>query len=77
MLAGLAGGVIVSSITQIECTKATEFLECSVGPWDWKLLHFHARKWTYLEHISFWVGLISAVFYLFVCSLTSNYGVKC
>lgn len=67
MLAGLAGGVIVSSITQINSNKTSEFLECSIGPWDWKRLHFHALKWTYIEHSSFWVGLICAVFsFIFV-----------
>ena len=64
MLAGLAGGVIVSSITQIESNKTSDFLECSIGPWDWKILHFHALKWTYIEHTSFWLGLICAVFSL-------------
>jgi len=61
MLAGLAGGVIVSSITQIESTKTSDFLECRIGLWDLKNIHFHAFKWTYIEHTSFWIGLICAI----------------
>lgn len=61
MLAGLAGGVIIGSITQIESSRSSEFLECAIGPWELKRCRFHARKWTYVEHTSFWIGLISAV----------------
>ncbi len=62
MLAGLAGGVIASSITQTSARSAGEFLAHRIGPWEWKGLHFEARKWTWLEHTSFWIGLIAAVF---------------
>ena len=61
MVAGLAGGVIASSITQCQCTSSQEFLGQAIGIWDWERLHFAARKWTYIEHTAFWLGLISAV----------------
>ena len=60
MVAGFAGGVIVSSLTQWHSGSSVEFLESKIGPWDWKVLHRKARSWTYVEHTSFWLGLISA-----------------
>jgi len=66
MLAGFAGGVIISSITQVETTKTSDFLKCSIGPWGFKCFRFNARKWTYIEHTSFWLGLGCAVL-SFVC----------
>jgi hypothetical protein len=69
MLAGLAGGVIASSITQCYgvgdpklgeiCTSSRVFLEQRWGPWKVDLLT--GRWWTWIEHTSFWTGLISAV----------------
>ena len=38
MLAGLAGGVIASSITQRVGGSSIEFLADPIGPWDWKPL---------------------------------------
>jgi hypothetical protein len=60
MIAGLAGGVIASSITQSSARSSEQFLEERVGPWDWKKIHFKARIWTWLEHTAFWLGLIIA-----------------
>ncbi len=62
MVAGLAGGVIVSSITQcygtiLECKSTAAFLKKPIGPWDWEVLWLPAKYWTYLEHGSFWAGL--------------------
>ena len=68
MLAGLAGGVIASSITQRVGGSSIEFLADPIGPWDWKRIHFRARTWTYIEHTSFWVGLLLAVFSFVPCS---------
>ena len=64
MIAGLAGGVIASSITQTEARSTEAFLKSKIGPWEWKWkwVYFAARKWTWIEHTSFWVGLIAAVF---------------
>jgi hypothetical protein len=66
MIAGLAGGTIISSITQyVKGGSSVDFLDDSdkIGPWDCKKLYFlTARKWTHIEHTSFWVGLLSAVF---------------
>lgn len=61
LLAGLAGGVIVSSITQMESIKTSDFFRCSIGPWSWSGLYFNAKKWTYIEHTSFWLGLGCAI----------------
>ncbi len=62
MVAGLAGGVIASSITQTQKRSSQEFLEEPTGPWNWKKIHFRAQIWTYIEHTAFWIGLIAAVF---------------
>ena len=59
MLAGLSGGVIVSSITQTPALSVDDFLRESLGPFALKLAP--AIHWTYLEHISFWAGLFAAL----------------
>lgn len=68
MLAGLAGGIIASSITQCvgalraPCESTDLFLDQYTGPWGWETLHFFTvRTWTYIEHTSFWLGLFSAL----------------
>lgn len=61
MLAGLAGGIIVSSITQRVGGSSNDFLETEIGPWNAKCIRLRGRTWTYIEHTSFWVGLIAAV----------------
>jgi hypothetical protein len=61
LLAGLAAGIIVSSITQYAEGGSAEFLETEIGPWDAKRIHLRARYWTYIEHTSFWVGLLAAI----------------
>jgi hypothetical protein len=71
IVAGLAGGVIASSITQCQCTSSQQFLNQPIGPWDWKTIHFPARVWTYIEHTSFWVGLLSAAISFFWAGLLS------
>ncbi len=60
MVAGFAGGVIVSSITQTTAKSTAEFLGLDIGPWDVKFTRREAREWTYVEHTSFWLGLIAA-----------------
>ena len=62
MLAGLAGGVIASSITQTTARSSEEFLSREIGPWEIRKLHFRARIWSWIEHTAFWAGLILAVF---------------
>jgi hypothetical protein len=47
VIAGLAGGVIASSITQTEAPSSLEFLKEPIGPWDWKAIHFPASIWTW------------------------------
>jgi hypothetical protein len=69
MVAGLAGGVIVSSITQCfghpnaplenRCSSSSSFLKQRLGPWEIEM--FEGRTWTQIEHTSFWVGAIAAV----------------
>lgn len=60
MAAGLAGGVIASSITQTDARSSIEFLEKEIGPWEVKWLRLTARIWTWIEHTTFWVGLVLA-----------------
>ncbi len=62
MAAGLAGGVIASSITQTLARSSEEFLSLPIGPWEIKAIHFRARAWTWIEHTAFWIGLVLAVF---------------
>jgi hypothetical protein len=60
MVAGVAGGVIASSITQTQARNSQQFLELPIGPWEIKAFHFRARVWTWIEHTAFWAGLICA-----------------
>ena len=59
MLAGLAGGVIASSVTQTAARSTASFLTEEIGPWSLKLLQ--ARTWTWIEHTAFWAGLVFAL----------------
>jgi hypothetical protein len=54
-------GVIASSLTQTVGVSSKEFLGKQIGPWTGNLIHFRARYWTYIEHTSFWIGLLCAV----------------
>lgn len=70
MLAGFAGGIIVSSITQClgltgsetpdVCRSTHAFLKQDLGPW--RLKWFSGRVWTEIEHTAFWAGLAAAFF---------------
>jgi hypothetical protein len=60
MVAGLAGGVIASSITQTKARSSADFLDEPIGPWNWQAVFIRARVWIWIEHTSFWVGLIAA-----------------
>jgi hypothetical protein len=59
IVAGIAGGVIASGITQSKSGGAAEFLKEDIGPWNTTL--FPARVWVYIEHTAFCLGLIFAV----------------
>jgi hypothetical protein len=61
LVAGLAGGVIASSITQTNARSSADFLEEETGLWVWRASFCPARDWARLEHTSFWLGLIAAV----------------
>jgi hypothetical protein len=65
MIAGLAGGIIASSITQAYGQSGNEsaasFLDKPTGPSNFEWFYFSGRTWTQVEHIAFWLGLISAV----------------
>jgi hypothetical protein len=63
-LAGLAGGVITSSITQCECGSSAVFLKQQIGPWAFDALTMEALYWTWVEHTAFWAGLAVALFSL-------------
>jgi hypothetical protein len=63
-IAGMAGGIIVSRLTQV--TTYNEFWQKKTGPfwWDW----LPGQCWTYIEHTSFWLGFASlAAAFLFPC----------
>lgn len=59
LVAGFAGGVVASSITQCKCGSADQFLGQITGPlwWGW----FSGRCWTQIEHTSFWIGILAAI----------------
>jgi hypothetical protein len=59
MVAGVAAGVIASSVSQSRSGGAEEFLSESIGPWNTTM--FPARVWIWIEHTAFWLGLICAV----------------
>jgi len=68
MVAGFAGGVIASSITQCfgyvqstlpgRCSSTEAFLGQRLGPMEVKW--FFGRTWTQIEHGAFWFGLLMA-----------------
>jgi hypothetical protein len=60
-LAGLAGGVIASSLTQTSARSSREFLDEYIGPWEVYLFQDRARYWTWVEHTALWLGLAFAV----------------
>ncbi|MEA2336205.1 MAG: hypothetical protein QOE82_212 [Thermoanaerobaculia bacterium] len=71
LLAGLAAGIIVSSITQYDKGgSSNDFLETAIGPWD--IEGFSGRVWTYIEHTSFWVGLLFAIASVVYCRICSQ-----
>ena len=61
VVAGLAGGVIVSRLTQV--TTYDEFWSDPTGPW--RLQCFRGEGWTYIEHTAFWIGLVGAILAFF------------
>lgn len=54
MIAGLAGGTIVSRLTQV--LSYDEFWTMKTGPG--RAAWLTGEEWTYLEHASFWIGLV-------------------
>lgn len=59
VVAGFAGGVIASSITQSRSATVEDFLEEETGPWSTTWLS--GRRWIYIEHTLFWAGIIFVV----------------
>jgi hypothetical protein len=66
-LAGLAGGVIASSLPYLtRRVSGNDLFECAIGPlWSDRtkngkksFLAQPLRYWTYLEHLSFWVAIV-------------------
>jgi hypothetical protein len=60
VIAGFAGGVIASSITQHVGGDSLDFLDKDIGPANLKKIYFKGIYWTYIEHTSFWIGLLMA-----------------
>lgn len=52
-IAGISGGVIGSTLTQIKTFD--EFWTEKQGPWDMKILS--GKGWVWLEHTFFWISL--------------------
>ena len=71
-LAGLAGGVITSSLTQFTTLHGDHgFLQRPIGPGSdkWKFFAKFWRRgesWTFFEHSSFWVAMILAAIVVIV-----------
>lgn len=59
IIAGFAGGVITSSLTQTPSATVEDFLEEKTGPWNIKRIP--GKIFIYIEHTSFWLGIISIV----------------
>ncbi len=60
IFAGIAGGIIASSLTQTDARSSQEFSNKDIGPWN-QLIHLPGWAWTYIEHTSFWIGLFLAL----------------
>jgi hypothetical protein len=73
LIAGVAAGIIVSSITQYDKGgSSNDFLKEKIGPWDVEKLRRLGRTWTYIEHTSFWVGLLFALASVVYCRICSQ-----
>ena len=59
LVAGIAAGVIASSVIQSKSNGADDFLRAKIGPWDTALLP--AKQWVHIEHSAFWLAVICAV----------------
>ena len=59
IVAGIAAGVIASSVIQSKSNGADDFLKAKIGPWDTALLP--AKQWVHIEHSAFWLAVICAV----------------
>jgi len=66
LAAGVAAGVIASSITQCGGGNSREFLQSEIGPWNAQRIHMPGLEWTFLEHTSFWIGILTATLSFFV-----------
>jgi hypothetical protein len=64
LVAGMAAGIIASSLTQTEKRNVKDFLAEPTGPCDSQW--WSAKIWTRIEHIAFWVGLVLAILSLVV-----------
>jgi len=60
-LAGLAGGVVASTLP--ECNSLKQFFDRPTGFWGFRPFStpFSGRTWTRIEHTSFWLGLAFGV----------------
>lgn len=56
-VAGMSGGVIASTLTQM--ASHDEFWRAEIGPIHLKW--FKGETWTYIEHVAFWLGAGSVV----------------
>jgi hypothetical protein len=71
LVAGVAAGIIASSITQTSARSTAEFLNERIGPWEVRRLRRPARQWTWVEHTAFWIGCVCAALSI-ICADTST-----
>lgn len=62
LVAGAAGGIIATSLTEQVGGSSDDFLKRDIGPSNFKTLHrLKGRTYTQIEHGAFWVGIACAV----------------
>jgi hypothetical protein len=67
LLAGVAGGVIGSSIPLYD--KFAPFSTAQLGFWGWEIAPF--KTWAFLEHIGFWFAILWGIAVV-LCSGTAS-----
>jgi hypothetical protein len=58
-IAGLAGGLIASSISGYD--GYTNFWDAKIAPYWWPNDGSRPKYWTYIEHTAFWISVVLAI----------------
>jgi hypothetical protein len=77
-VAGLAAGTITSTLP--ECSTLKEFYDKEHGIWLFQRIARHWRgwrgeEWTRIEHIAFWLGIISLVTSIAIAPVAQCFGI--